>query len=62
MFVRGPRPARERKQSHPTMNDDLFETGLAIRREVLGADYVDASLANADDFTRDFQRLLAEYC
>ncbi|MGB0091093.1 MAG: carboxymuconolactone decarboxylase family protein [Solirubrobacteraceae bacterium] len=44
------------------MNDDLFETGLAIRREVLGADYVDASLANADDFTRDFQRLLTEYC
>jgi 4-carboxymuconolactone decarboxylase len=44
------------------MNDDLFETGLAIRREVLGAEYVDANLANADDFTRDFQRLLTEYC
>ena len=23
---------------------------------------MDASLANADDFTRDFQRLLTEYC
>jgi 4-carboxymuconolactone decarboxylase len=44
------------------MNDDLFETGLAIRREVLGAEYVDANLANSDDFTRDFQRLLTEYC
>lgn len=44
------------------MNDDLYETGLAIRREVLGADYVDASLAQADEFTADFQRLITEYC
>jgi 4-carboxymuconolactone decarboxylase len=44
------------------MSDELFETGLAIRREVLGAEYVDASIANADDFTRDFQRLVTEYC
>jgi 4-carboxymuconolactone decarboxylase len=44
------------------MSDELFETGLAIRREVLGADYVDANLASADDFNRDFQRLVTEYC
>lgn len=44
------------------MNDELFETGLEIRREVLGAEYVDANLANADEFTRDFQRLVTEYC
>jgi 4-carboxymuconolactone decarboxylase len=44
------------------MSDELFETGLAIRREVLGAEYVDASIANADDFSRDFQRLVTEYC
>ncbi|HTX07352.1 MAG TPA: carboxymuconolactone decarboxylase family protein [Solirubrobacteraceae bacterium] len=44
------------------MNDELFEKGLAIRREVVGAEYVDRSLANADDFTRDFQRLVTEYC
>ena len=44
------------------MNDDLFETGLEIRREVLGRDYVDASMANADEFSADFQRLLTEYC
>jgi 4-carboxymuconolactone decarboxylase len=44
------------------MNDDLFETGLEIRREVLGREYVDASMANVDDFTEDFQRLLTEYC
>ena len=44
------------------MNDDLFETGLEIRREVLGREYVDASMANTDEFSSDFQRLLTEYC
>ncbi len=44
------------------MNDELYETGLEIRREVLGREYVDASLAQADDFTADFQRLVTEYC
>jgi 4-carboxymuconolactone decarboxylase len=44
------------------MNDDLYETGLAIRREVLGPEYVDAALAAADDFSSDFQRLVTEYC
>src|SRR5436190_13209965 len=44
------------------MSDELFETGLAIRREVLGADYVDANLASTDDFNRDFQRLVTEFC
>lgn len=39
-----------------------FETGLEIRREVLGADYVDAGLAEADDFMMAFQRLTTEWC
>jgi 4-carboxymuconolactone decarboxylase len=40
----------------------VFETGLEIRREVLGADYVDAGLAEADDFMMAFQRLTTEWC
>jgi 4-carboxymuconolactone decarboxylase len=45
------------------MTDDaLFEAGLAIRREVLGADYVDGSLARADDFMMAFQRITTEWC
>jgi 4-carboxymuconolactone decarboxylase len=43
------------------MDDELFETGLEIRREVLGREYVDASLASADEFSEDFQRLAAEF-
>ena len=39
------------------MSDEaLFEKGLPIRRAVLGADYVDASMAKADDFMMAFQR------
>lgn len=44
------------------MSEEMFETGLSIRREVLGSEYVDASMANADDFSRDFQHLVTEYC
>ncbi|MFM7552671.1 MAG: 4-carboxymuconolactone decarboxylase, partial [Actinomycetota bacterium] len=44
------------------MSDELFETGLRIRKEVLGEAYVERSLANADDFSKDFQRLVTEYC
>jgi 4-carboxymuconolactone decarboxylase len=41
---------------------ELFERGLALRREVLGPDYVDRSLKAANDFTMAFQRLTTEWC
>ncbi len=44
-----------------TTREELFETGLTIRREVLGTDYVDRSLASADDFNLPFQELITEY-
>lgn len=44
------------------MNDELFDRGLAIRREVLGADYVDKSIASADDFNMPMQRYVTEAC
>jgi 4-carboxymuconolactone decarboxylase len=44
------------------MNKEAFEKGLSTRREVLGADYVDGSLKNADDFNRPMQELVTEYC
>jgi 3-oxoadipate enol-lactonase/4-carboxymuconolactone decarboxylase len=37
------------------------ESGLAIRREVLGDEHVDRSLAEATDLTRDFQDLITTY-
>lgn len=44
------------------MNKEAFEKGLKTRREVLGADYVDSSIRNADDFNRPMQELVTEYC
>jgi 4-carboxymuconolactone decarboxylase len=44
------------------MNKDLFERGLAIRKAVLGKDYVEKSIASADDFSRPMQELSTEYC
>ena len=44
------------------MNKDLFERGLAIRKAVLGKDYVEKSIAAADDFSRPMQELSTEYC
>jgi 4-carboxymuconolactone decarboxylase len=44
------------------MNKDLFDKGLKTRREVLGAEYVDASIKNADDFNMPMQELVTQYC
>jgi len=44
------------------MNDELFERGLAIRKSVLGAEFVDKAIASADDFNMPLQRLVTEYC
>ena len=44
------------------MTSELFEKGLRVRREVLGAEYVDASISQADDFSRPLQELVTEYC
>ena len=44
------------------MDQERFDKGLATRRDVLGAEYVDNALANASEFARDFQELLTEYC
>jgi 4-carboxymuconolactone decarboxylase len=44
------------------MGNELFEKGLKVRREVLGAEHVEASMAQADDFSRPLQELVTEYC
>jgi 4-carboxymuconolactone decarboxylase len=41
---------------------DRFNKGLEVRRAVLGADYVDGSLAKADDFMMAFQEITTEWC
>jgi 4-carboxymuconolactone decarboxylase len=55
---RRPNPTKETC----SMDKERFEKGLATRREVLGAEYVDKSIASADDFNRPLQELVTEYC
>ena len=40
--------------------EGLFERGLPVRREVLGADYVDGSLERANEFMMTFQHATTE--
>ncbi|MEI3854737.1 MULTISPECIES: carboxymuconolactone decarboxylase family protein [Ensifer] len=44
------------------MDEALRARGEAVRRRVLGDDYVDRAVDNSDDFSRPFQDLLNEYC
>ncbi len=44
------------------MDRERFDKGLTKRKAVLGDDYVDKTLAAADDFNRPFQEMLTEYC
>ena len=41
---------------------ERYDAGLKTRREVLGAEYVDKSMAGTDDFNRPFVELLNSYC
>jgi len=40
----------------------LFEEGLALRRQVLGQEYVDRSMNSANDFMMAFQHITTEWC
>ncbi|MBV5269899.1 MAG: hypothetical protein JZU55_08345 [Afipia sp.] len=41
---------------------EKFEKGLKTRTAVLGTEYVEKSLASADDFSWPMQQLSTEYC
>ena len=43
-------------------NQKLYDEGMKVRKAVLGADYVDNSMAGADDFMMAFQDVTTEYC
>ena len=44
------------------MDKQTYETGLKIRSEVLGKEYVENSMKSADDFNKPFQEFVTEYC
>jgi 4-carboxymuconolactone decarboxylase len=50
--------------AEPQRAEGLYARGLEVRKEVLGEEYVEKSLAAArkDDFTAPIQELVTEYC
>ena len=44
------------------MGQDKFDKGLELRKQVLGAEYVERSMAGADEFSMPMQELSTEYC
>lgn len=47
--------------THTMDENPRYLAGLAVRKKVMGADYVNKSLAQADDFMRPLQQYLAEH-
>ena len=46
----------------PEFDNPQFKKGLAVRREVLGAEYVDKSVNEVDDFMKPMQKMTTEWC
>jgi 4-carboxymuconolactone decarboxylase len=44
------------------MDESLRKNGEAVRRKVLGDEYVDRAIRGADSFSAPFQDVLNEYC
>jgi 4-carboxymuconolactone decarboxylase len=44
-----------------SMDKNLLARGLETRKQVLGKEYVEQALKNADDFNRPFQEFISEY-
>jgi 4-carboxymuconolactone decarboxylase len=44
------------------MNKELYEKGLAVRREVNGEHVIEQVLKNADEFSMPMQELVTEFC
>ncbi|WP_329454837.1 bifunctional 3-oxoadipate enol-lactonase/4-carboxymuconolactone decarboxylase PcaDC [Streptomyces sp. NBC_01497] len=45
----------------PAGPGDPYDAGMRVRREVLGDEHVDRSVAATDDFSEDFQQLITRY-
>ncbi len=44
------------------MDEARYEAGLRQRKAVVGEEFVEEAFRTADDFNREFQELVTEYC
>jgi 4-carboxymuconolactone decarboxylase len=65
-MAKAPKKPAAPKAAAPKLRKEFqterFARGLDVRRAVLGAAYVDASVAGATDFMADFQKMVTEFC
>jgi 4-carboxymuconolactone decarboxylase len=54
--------ARAQHNKKEKAMSELFDKGLKVRKEVLGEDYVNKSIAGADEFTRTMAEWSTEFC
>ena len=45
-----------------TLDQALFDEGMKVRREVLGAEYVNNATQHVDELTVEFQKFMTTYC
>lgn len=43
-------------------HQEMYEEGLAIRKEVLGSEHVERSMAKVSEFSRPIQNYVTEFC
>jgi 4-carboxymuconolactone decarboxylase len=62
--ARSKKVAAKAKAKPNPRNKKLYDDGMKVRKAVLGADYVDNSMASAsaDEFMMSFQDVTTEYC
>ena len=51
----------QKKRANQNERSETYQRGLAARKKVLGAEYVDNALRSADAFSRDLQDYLTEH-
>jgi 4-carboxymuconolactone decarboxylase len=44
------------------VDKEMFERGLAIRKDVLGAEFVESAIKSADEFNLPLQEIVTQYC
>ncbi len=54
--------SEQKAMTDKTQTSEKFQSGLKTRKAVLGDEYVDRSIADADNFTWPMQQLATEYC
>jgi 4-carboxymuconolactone decarboxylase len=53
---------RNHQPGEDRVDKKIYDAGMAVRRQVLGADYVDRAMASADQFTRVLYDFVTEWC